>query len=324
MGESVKDLLAAIAAIALLGNILVVILFIKNRKWLKKVHSCLILALATQDILTAIGLLALPSFVQPPDAYVVPSEPTGRRIYCSLVWSQYFPFALGVTSVYTCLTLTIERWFAVVRPLTYRRLAQSPKLIPLIVVLPWLAGFVVEINGSLSGKSRARKNGSYECYWETPEDSPSRVFLAIFTLFATILVPSVLMIVAYVQIIICLKRSSSRVAGAVSPEQVSGIGEGTPTRSESHEFRSLKRVTRMVFSASAIVVACWLPDQVYYAFSQMGLVEQGTTVHHVFRVLAFANSCFNPFVYSFSNKRYRAEFKAIFSFCFCKLGAAGR
>lgn len=318
MGNALPGLLATIAVIALVGNIFVVILFIKNRKWLKKAHSCLILALATQDILTSIGLLALPSFVQPPDAYVVPSEPTLRKVYCSLVWSQYFPFSLGVASVYTCLMLTIERWFAVVRPLAYRRLAQSPKLIQAIVVVPWLAGFTLEINGSLSGKPRATGNGSYECYWQTIEVSSRSVSLAIFTLFGTILVPSILMMVAYVQIIICIKRSSSRVGRSVSPEQAPGTGGGATTRGESHEFRSLKRVTRMVFSASAIMIACWLPDQVYYALSQMGLVELGTTAHHVFKVLAFANSCFNPFVYCFSNKQYRAEFKAIFSFCFLK------
>ena len=77
--------LAITAVIALIGNILVIILFLKNKHWLQKVHTCLLLHLAIQDTLTAIGLLVLPGFVQPDDAYTAPQDPTLAEMFCRVI-----------------------------------------------------------------------------------------------------------------------------------------------------------------------------------------------------------------------------------------------
>lgn len=311
---AVSVLLITIAVIALVGNSLVVILFIKNRKWLKKAHSCLILALAIQDILTAIGLLVLPGFVQPPDAYSVPTSPTWRQLYCSMVWSQYFPFALAITSVYTCLMLTIDRWFAVVKPLTYITLTHSRKATSIMVIIPWIAGFLFEIGAPLSAKTEENIDGSYKCTWKVIESSAGKTSVAIFSFLGMIFIPAVLITVAYIQIVVRFKASSSRVLpGFPAPETIH-----RSQRQKSAGFAALKRLTRMAFWASAIVIVCWLPDQVFYACFQLNIVQFGTITHYAVMILAFANSCLNPVLYSFSNKQYRREFKIILCFLFEK------
>lgn len=312
MSEAVTAFLVAIAVISLIGNILVVLLFIKRRKWLKKAHSCLILALAIQDVLLAIGLLILPSFVQSSNAYDVPSNQILRSIYCSLLWSQYFPFALGITSIYTCLMLTIDRWFAVLKPMSYRRLMHSPIVISVMMIIPWIAGFGFEISTPLSAKSKQKDDGSYVCFWKIAESSATKTSLAIFSLLGMIIIPGILMAMAYVQIIVRIKGSSSRISSSVQfPVQAAA-------RRPVERFRSLKRLTKMALGASVIMIVCWLPDQIYYALFQLGRATLGTTTHDAFKILAFANSCMNPFLYSFSNKVYRREFKAILFLPFVK------
>ena len=305
MSNEVKGLLVVIAIVALVGNMLTVVLFIKKSKWLKKAHGCLIFALSIQDILTAICLLSLPSFVLDHDAYPLPSSPIARDIFCSLVWSQYFPFALGVTSVYTCLVLTIERWFAVVKPLYYRRYERSTALVAALVLIPWVAGFFFEISTPLNAKP-IEQNGTFICGWEKVESSATeRIPIAVFSFLGLIFIPAMTMVVAYFQIILHVKRSRIRVSVSV---------DDSPNMTSTGKFNALKRVTLTAFFASTIVVVCWLPDQLYYALSLVELTQLGTPAHSALKLLAFANSCVNPFIYSFSNREYRNGLKEIFLF----------
>ena len=80
-------LFGIISVVTLTGNILVVALFIKRRDWFKNAHTCLLLELAIQDIITAITLSVLPGFALPADVYDLPTHPKLRELYCSLVWS---------------------------------------------------------------------------------------------------------------------------------------------------------------------------------------------------------------------------------------------
>ena len=68
-----KVIFSFTATLALVGNLMVLVLFARFPKWLKKKNYQCILNLAITDILTAISLLVVPKFVQDPDAYTVPS-----------------------------------------------------------------------------------------------------------------------------------------------------------------------------------------------------------------------------------------------------------
>ena len=292
-----KYLFVVIAVVAFIGNTLTVVLFVKKSKWLKKAHGCLIFALSIQDILTAICLLSLPSFVLDHDAYPLPSSSIARDIFCSLVWSRYFAFALGITSVYTCLMLTIERWFAVVKPLYYRRYEHSTAVVAALVLIPWVAGLLLEIRTPLDAKP-IEQNGTFICGWKKVESSTTeRIPIAVFTFLGSFFIPAMIMVVAYFQIILHMKRSRVRVGVTTSTARL----------------KALKHVTLTAFFASAIIVVCWLPDQLYYALSVVELTQLVSPTHSALHLLAFANSCINPFIYSFSNREYRNGLKEMFS-----------
>ena len=91
-----------IAIVALVGNMLTVALFIKKSKWLKKAHGCLICALSIQDILTAICLLSLPSFVLDHDVSIF-SICSRRHL------SLYLPYVNNWTLVCCGKTVVLQK-----------------------------------------------------------------------------------------------------------------------------------------------------------------------------------------------------------------------
>ena len=302
--------LAIIAIFALLGNTLVVILFIKNRQWLKKAHSCLLLGLAIQDILTAIGLLVLPGFVQAADAYDPPQDSALSQLFCSVVWSRYLPFALAISSVYTCLMLTVDRWSAALRPMSYMRINNSTKAVAAMVIFPWIAGFGLEVSAIINVHSM-EVNGTFVCSWTQDELSPRKTAVALVTFFGMILVPAILITIAYAMIVVKLRESSTKVRPIVSDLNRQGRANDTIAKRNHDSFSHLKKLTRVACAASTVVIVCWLPDQLYYCLFQLDQVGMGTPLHDALVILAFMNTVLNPVIYSFSNKQYKDEFKAI-------------
>lgn len=304
---SLIPVFACIAVLALSGNLLVVFLFVRNRAWLKKAHSNLILALAITDILTAICVLCVPLFIHENDVYPVPEVEFWRELYCRIVWSHYLVFSLGVTSVYLCLSLAIERWLAVKKPHFYKQHLHSKRIICLLVVIPWLAGFAFESSAIVRTTGVVLPDGTTTCRWnpDTSEWS-TRVAIAVVSFCGMILVPGLLVVMAYVHILMNVKITLLRRS----------IRNRDPQRKERVR---IKRITLMAGLASVVLITCWLPGQFYFMLSQMGYVKVHVMPHRWLNVLALSSSCWNPVVYSFSNPQYREGFKKELSrfLCFC-------
>ena len=304
-----KVILAIIAIVSFLGNSVTVLLFIKKLTWLKKTYNCLIFALAIQDILLAICIVILPGYIVHEDVYTLPSDGISRWIFCKLFWSEFFIFALGIASVYTCLMLTFDRWLAVVMPLYFKTYEQSKIAVFSTVLFPWIAGMSFEITTPLKA-TPTQVNGTFICTWKTQEYSSKQVVVATFTFLGMIVIPGALMVIAYSRIIVHMKRSQRRVAT---------IRNNKEKARQTIALKSLRKVTTTALFASSVIIVCWLPDQLYYALSQVNLTEFGTTAHFVVKSLAFANSCLNPFIYCFSNRAFRDGLKELFGCLCCKV-----
>ena len=296
-----------IATLAFSGNLLVVFLFIRNRGWLKKAHSILILMLAITDILTAVCILCVPLFIHESDVYTVPENEFLRELYCRVVWSHYIVFSLGVTSIYLCLSLAIERWLAINKPLFYKQHMNSKRAVREI---PWIASFVFGSSDIVWTSGMVLPNGTTSCRWKSDTSEwATRVTIAIASFCGKMQIPGILVVLAYVQILVKIK-------GILKPPSVQR--QNSQQRSERLNF---KRVTLMSGLASLALLICWLPDQFYFMLFQMGYFKIYITAHRWVSVLAFSSSCWNPIIYCFSNPQYREGFKSELSsfLCLCKL-----
>ena len=286
------------AILSFVGNLLVLLLFLKKRTWLKKAHNCLLFALALQDVLTALCLIIVPPFIVPEGSYGTPQNAFVRELYCRLVWSQYLIFFLGITSIYTCVMLSFERWMAVVKPVYYRKFIQSRSQIAALVIFPWIAAFLIEFATLFRLNNReVWKRSTVTCVREYPNETsyPGKVSLALFMFLGTIAVPGILVVASYVQIIKHVRRS----------RRVAGCSNEYKSSPKNRTRRILRRVTVVALIASSSIILCWLPSQIYVMLVHTGLARDNMLLHRLLKLLAFSNSLLNPFIYCFSKDLYR-------------------
>ncbi len=145
-----------------------------------------------------------------------------------------------------------------------------------------------------------------------------------------IVLPAILMILVYTKIVHRRREQAARVIpqlsnlrrqDSIAPNDIemqSSVAQNrsqtTPSSAPDPSRRlgtssAIKRLTRIACAASAIVVVCWLPDQFYFCLFQLGLVDLRNELHNGLIILAFLNTCLNPILYCFSDRKYTDEFE---------------
>ncbi|KAH0624707.1 hypothetical protein JD844_032434 [Phrynosoma platyrhinos] len=76
---------------------------------------------------------------------------------------------------------------------------------------------------------------------------------------------------------------------------------------------SRKRLAKTVLVFVCIFAVCWLPNHIIYLYRSYHYSEVDTSVLHFItslcaRILAFANSCINPFALYLLSKSFRKQF----------------
>ncbi|KAG9339486.1 hypothetical protein JZ751_023626 [Albula glossodonta] len=87
------------------------------------------------------------------------------------------------------------------------------------------------------------------------------------------------------------------------------------------QMESRKRLARMVLVFVALFAVCWLPSHVVYLYRSYHYSEVDTSLLHFVssvcaRVLAFANSCVNPFALYLLSKSFQKQFNK--QLCCCR------
>ena len=273
-----------LATVAVVGNTLVILVFVLDKKLLKKSYNMLILSLAMSDVLTAFLLITNPAFVLG-DAFPYPTNHVLGDIFCRVIWSRVFLFQLVVFSAYICMALATERWYAVIKPHKYgETFNQKRTLVYIFLVWLWsviLCGttlFEVTYVSSNPLNLRCR----WQLYWSK---QPVRGIVAIIQVLFKMALPSLTMLFLFIHMV--YMSSKSTIASVESRAKLRG------------------KMTRMVGAACIMLIVCFAPSQINYAMAMAGKTRLDTNLHHVLSLLVFVNSCLNSLIYGLSNKNYR-------------------
>ena len=277
-----------VSIVALLGNTLVIVVFIFDKKQLKKSYNKLILSLAIADVLTAFSLITNPAFVLG-DSFPYPSGPVLGELFCRLIWSRVILFQLVVFSVYICLALTAERWFAVVKPHKYGD-AFSGKKIICYIFSSWVCALLSAGSGMIETVYTDSPNKICEFQF-IAGGSVLRVVIGVFQSVVKMVFPSVTMMGLYIHMIYTVKTSAAASAAS--------------------KVKLRSRMTRMVGVVCCTLIICYAPNQILWVFALAGKVKLDSKVHHVTALLTFVASCVNPVIYGLSNRNYRRRYKEI-------------
>ncbi|XP_033631801.1 dopamine receptor 1-like [Asterias rubens] len=225
-----------------------------------------------------------------------------------LLWGAFNASTLNLLSV------TLERFFAIVFPLRYCGLF-TRRVVIVLVCCSWIMG--VFLQGLYISVVHVFSGG--KCYFES--SGRTQLIGAIFICIKFFL-PVFIMVFAYASIMFVLKKGVQRLAVAprvitvapvdTAPRVVTVAGSVTSTAPPAVETRdnSLRRARRNTFKTLLIVfisfLVCWAPNQIVFFLFNLGWpLDFGGNIYVISVSLVAVNSCINPIIYGIKYKRFR-------------------
>ncbi|XP_022080947.1 beta-2 adrenergic receptor-like [Acanthaster planci] len=296
-----------IGVIGLIGNATVATVICKV-KFMHTLTNAFICNQAVVDFLGSLFLI-LTSNTPAPDPFLDASD---NRIACHLWLFNLFLWACFTSSTFNLLSVSCERYVAIVYPFKYVTL-YSKKSVGGIMVVIWLSGFI--LNGAYEAALNTYRNG--QCF-----NSDDSLELGIVFIVVKFFIPAIFMLFVYSHMTVELKISANRI-GAIAPT-VSASVNSTPAvpgggaiaaHSENAE-QSLLRARRNVFKTLLLVfvifLVCWTPNQVIFFMFNFGWKLDFTGAIYIISVsLVAINSCANPFIYAFKYRQFRRAFLSL-------------
>ena len=302
-----------ILVVSTLGNLLVILVVVRNQRLRSAVINQMIASMAVADLLTSLFNMTVEIWIYSKEAtghQVVWFEGvTGAALCKIIVFVQGFSLAC---SVLTLAAIAVNRFFAVFFPL---KMGFGKSASTVVICLIWLASCATA-SPMLYAMKVIKVDGNLQCVekW-TPlfngESSKKTYTLLLLTLLYAL--PLGIITVLYTAVVRKVWRR--QVPGNItSPNQ-------------QLELVTKKRVLRMLITVVIVFGLCWFP---YYTYLILTFVVYGpdncsppTGVVFVGLFLGHANSAINPCIYAIFNKEYRSSLMAVSRACLPSLHGSG-
>lgn len=277
-----------IGILGLVGNSLVVVVVAAN-PGMRSTTNILIINLAVADLLFVIFCIPFTAA-----DFVLPYWPFGN-VWCKMV--QYLIIVTAYASVYTLVLMSLDRYLAVVHPITSMSWRTESHAI-LAIGVTWVVILALSTPALVI-------HGEIRYVFQEEDKSQNltacRILLAQYD-WTSFQVPFFLTSYVLPLVLICIFYMSVLIK----------LWRGTRVSTESR--RGRKRVTRLVFVVVGVFAACWCPIQVILVCKSLDAFPYTATtimVQIVSHILAYTNSCVNPFLYAFLSDNFRKAFRKI-------------
>lgn len=276
-----------LAIVGILGNFLVMIVLLRPRHR-RCATDTLIGALAVADFLTSIFIIPHQRVISLPDT-------PGGQFYCRIIHSSVLMWISICASIFTLTTISIER-LAAVRYSSLHQILFTHTRIPILIVALWLLSFVIN---TFSLYVHFVQGGVCVTQFPSPD---FQKFIGVSLFIIEYVVPILIMITAHSMTLYSLRQQGER----------SDQGQ-EPMASKLKEAQ--RRVLQMLLIVVIIFIVCWTPDQFGFLVFNIGVVDVShlfSPLYRCFVILAFANSCANPFIYAGRSPGFRKAFLQMF------------
>ena len=297
-----------IGLFGIVGNSLICLVIYRVRA-LQNLTNALICHQAVIDLISCLFML-LHSNIPNPDK--IPSGLSGR-LFCQLWDAPVAYFTLMVASTLNLMIVTLERYFAIIFPFKYLSLFNRNFNIMLVCGV-----WVLTLTYKLNDMSRyGLENGT--CI---TRDVEWKRGLGIVQFLVEYFIPLIVMMFAYAQIMITLKRSEIRVAPSgprnnLVERQIQS--SENPRVAQLEEIMetldsSLRRARRNTFKTLVLVyiafLICWTPNSFIFLFWNLGYhVDNSNVFYRITVIMAVSNSAINFVIYGFKYRQFRKGLK---------------
>ncbi len=301
-------LYSIVFTVGLIGNVLVIYVFTKDRK-MRTVTNSFLVNLAVCDLMVV--CMCMP--------FSVALEIYANWIYgdamCKIV-----TFVQGLSVISSILTLTVistERFYAIRKPLRARAFMSRRRIQTIIGIIWIVSGIVVLPTVFVRQEKLVDKIFSFkikQCVEHWGVDSLKHVynFALLFTIYMG---PAVFICVGYLSIRMHLLRTDTFLHAS------NGAAESENARAN---FNSRRRVARMLFVLAILFAVSWLPYHVMSILMdfmpEKYLNQYGQmlgNVHSYALWLGHTNSSINPICYCIMSSSFKGALRVHFRMCCC-------
>ncbi|KAJ8029218.1 Orexin receptor type 2 [Holothuria leucospilota] len=310
----------------LLGNALVLFVFFRTKS-LRSLINLFIINQSLIDFTTSVVFLVL--HVSPPIS--LDSNSTFHQIFCAVWLSEYTLWALLIGSSMNLSCITLDRYFAVVFPIKYRKTAgRKGTILAVTVAFTWTGGFI------------------FDCYWAfiqeiTPDGYcipvwKSKVLqgvIGFFIFIVTYLGPLGIMVYSYLCILWKLRVQTrliseqndrddqmATVSGRNRVTQFASDNGGNLNHSDQNQVATKKSkrmnhakhsVLKTMLSVSLVYAICWAPIAFsYLSYNFGGYLDFTSTFYLITKLFVDSNMAVNPFIYTFQYRQFQEALARVF------------
>ncbi|GFT67489.1 neuropeptide SIFamide receptor, partial [Nephila pilipes] len=206
-------------------------------------------------------------------------------------------------SINTLVAISIDRFVAICYPL---KCQMTTSLARKIIAIIWIVSLLITLPWAIFFQLETVDSDTHYCVERWPHEESEKAYFLGANLGLCYLVPLIMISICYIGIWIKVWKRSIP-------------GETKGTNADSVMQRSKLKVAKMMVIVVVLFVVSWLPLYVIFTMVKLGItVEENSMKEKVLVVMVpFAqwfgasNSCINPVLYTFYNKKFRKGFMAI-------------
>ncbi|XP_032745430.1 probable G-protein coupled receptor 83 [Rattus rattus] len=284
---------AVIIVISLFGNSLVCQVFVKHKET-KKSTGLLIFNLAISDIL--IILLNSPFAL----ARFLSGQWVFGRIMCHV--SRFAQYCSLHVSTLTLMAVAMDRHRVILHPMK-PRLTHSQSLF--VVGVIWSIAVFLALPHAIYQNlfTLVNMDGDVRSYCLPSFPGPSTLvskYVDLGTFILLYILPLLVIVVTYSHL---GKRLWIQNA----------IGDASARQLMAH-YQKRKKSIRMLILIVLVFAVCWFPLNFYVVLISSAGVENDSVIFYAFHWFAMSSTCYNPFIYCWLNRSFRAKLRSISSF----------
>jgi len=270
-----------VLVINITGNSFVIHLITKKRR---TCTDLLLLNLAISDLLFGIFIVPVqitPNFMPPSELYH-----TKNVVFCKLIGHGNIAWLSSSVSVLTMMVLSIERYFAVCRPHSFKRWFSLQNAMIFIFVI-WIVSIAKSVTYITDQNCWPfdEEEGKIHSIWLLTYTFGNQVFLVVLS----------------INITASLWCKHTTIQPTALREIV--------------ERKKKKKVTLCVLSVIATYIVCYIPHCILYVlqtFEKNYLEENGKKFIQITMFFLAMNAALDPYLFSFQNPRMKTLLKKIF------------
>lgn len=290
-------ILVAITIATILGNVLVCLAAVVNRK-LRTVTNFFVVSLALSDML--VGLLVLPFSA----IYEVRRAWPFGVILCN-IWIS-MDVLLCTVSILNLFAISLDRYIAITRPMRYPSIMTTTKASVALVVI-WSVSFLVSFLpihmgwNTLDGNIQ-NINDPTKCNFDVTNST-----YALIDGLGTFFLPLTIMLCTYFRIFRIAREQAKRILSLPKIE-----GANSTYAVDEH------KATKTLAVVLGAFTVCWVPYFTLFVlrpFIYSADEEVNYDLYSVFLWMGYVNSTLNPTVYTVFNQEFRQAFGDLLCHC---------